>query len=151
MESVEYNKRNNMKSNLDYVRSIYTEEKGNFDKQREAAEQHVPVTTEEKRRFMEMVMRMEEYGQQMFGEGRKMSDKCSNLREMVEMAQRITTDLTESDDTQFEKVSLQRELKRVEEDLKLMEKSCSEADMLVERAMRAYENMSYGMNRLFGK
>lgn len=140
-----------MKSNLDYVRSIYTEHKGDFDKQQESAEQHVPVTTEEKRRFMEMVMRMEEYGQQMFGEGKKMSDQCSNLREMVEMAQRITTDLTESDDTQFEKVSLQRELKRVEEDLKLMEKSCSEADMLVERAMRAYENMSYGMNRLFGK
>lgn len=140
-----------MKSNLDYVRSIYTEQKGNFDEQREAAEQHVPVTIQEKKQFMEMVTRMEEYGQRMFGEGKKMSDQCSNLREMVEMAHRITTELTESDDTRFEKVSLQRELKRVEEDLKLMEKSCSEADMLVERAMRAYENMSYGMNRLFGK
>lgn len=140
-----------MKSNLDYVRAIYTEQKGNFDEQREAAEQHVPVTIQEKKQFMEMVTRMEEYGQRMFGEGKKMSDQCSNLREMVEMAHRITTELTESDDIQFEKVSLQRELKRVEEDLKLMEKSCSEADMLVERAMRAYENMSYGMNRLFGK
>jgi len=140
-----------MNSNLDYVRSIYKEQKGDFKKQYESKEQHIPVTTEEKRRFMEMVMRMEEYGQQMFGEGRKMSEQCSNLREMVEMAQRITTELTESDEMQFEKVSLKRELKRVEDDLKLMEKSCNEADMLVERAMRAYENMSYGMNRLFGK
>ncbi len=140
-----------MKSNLDYVRSIYTEQKGNFDKQQETAEQHIPVTTEEKRRFMEMVMRMEEYGQQMFGEGKKMSDQCSNLREMVEMAQRITTDLTESDEAQFEKVSLQRELKRVQDDMNLVEKTCQEADILMERAMRAYENMSYGMNRLFGK
>ena len=140
-----------MKSNLDYVRSIYTEQKGNFDEQREAAEQHVPVTIQEKRRFMEMVMRMEEYGQQMFGEGRKMSEQCSNLREMVEMAQRITTDLTESDDAQFEKVSLQRELKRVQDDMNLVEKTCQEADILMERALRAYENMSYGMNRLFGK
>jgi hypothetical protein len=151
MESVEYNKRNNMKSNLDYVRSIYTEQKGNFDEQREAAEQHVPVTIQEKRRFMEMVMRMEEFGQRMFGEGKKMSEQCSNLREMVEMAQRITTDLTESDDAQFEKVSLQRELKRVQDDMNLVEKTCQEADILMERAMRAYENMSYGMNRLFGK
>lgn len=140
-----------MKSNLDYVRSIYTEQKGNFDEQREAAEQHVPVTIQEKRRFMEMVMRMDEFGQRMFGEGKKMSEQCSNLREMVEMAQRITTDLTESDDAQFEKVSLQRELKRVQDDMNLVEKTCQEADILMERAMRAYENMSYGMNRLFGK
>jgi hypothetical protein len=35
--------------------------------------------------------------------------------------------------------------------MKLVEKTCQEADMLMERAMRAYENMSYGMNRLFGK
>lgn len=140
-----------MKSNLDYVRSIYKEQKGDFDKQHEAAEQHVPVTTEEKKRFMEMVMRMEEYGQSMFGEGRKMSEQCSSLREMVDTAKRVVTDLTESDEMQFEKVSLQRELKRVEDDMKLVEKTCQEADMLMERAMRAYENMSYGMNRLFGK
>ena len=151
MESVEYNKRNNMKSNLDFVRSIYNEQKGDFDKQQESAEQHVPVTTEEKKRFMEMVMRMEEYGTSMFGEGRKLSEQCGSLRELVETAKRVVTDLTEADEMQFEKVSLQRELKRVEEDLKLMEKSCNEADMLMERAMRAYENMSYGMNRLFGK
>ena len=140
-----------MKSNLDFVRSIYNEQKGDFDKQQEAAEQHVPVTTEEKKRFMEMVMRMEDYGTSMFGEGRKLSEQCGSLRELVETAKRVVTDLTEADEMQFEKVSLQRELKRVEEDLKLMEKSCNEADMLMERAMRAYENMSYGMNRLFGK
>ena len=140
-----------MKSNLDFVRSIYNEQKGDFDKQQKSAEQHVPVTTEEKKRFMEMVMRMEEYGTSMFGEGRKLSEQCGSLRELVETAKRVVTDLTEADEMQFEKVSLQRELKRVEEDLKLMEKSCNEADMLMERAMRAYENMSYGMNRLFGK
>jgi hypothetical protein len=151
MENVEYNKRNNMKSNLDFVRSIYNEQKGDFGKQQEAAEQHVPVTLEEKKRFMEMVMRMEEYGTRMFGEGRKLSEQCSSLREMVDTAKRVVTDLTESDETQFEKVSLQRELKRVEDDMNLVEKTCQEADMLMERAMRAYENMSYGMNRLFGK
>ena len=140
-----------MKSNLDFVRSIYNEQKGDFNEQQKAAEQHVPVTTEEKKRFMEMVMRMEEYGTSMFGEGRKLSEQCGSLRELVETAKRVVTDLTEADEMQFEKVSLQRELKRVEEDLKLMEKSCNEADMLMERAMRAYENMSYGMNRLFGK
>lgn len=140
-----------MKSNLDYVRSIYNEQKGDFDKQQEEAEQHVPVTMEEKQRFMEMVNRMEEYGYSMFGEGRKLSEKCGSLHEMVETAKRVITDLTEADEMQFEKVSLQREMKRVEEDLKLMEKSCNEADVLMERAMRAYENMSYGMNRLFGK
>lgn len=137
--------------NLDIVRQLYAEQKGNFQEQQEAAEQHVPVTTEEKRQFMEMVQNMESYGQQMFGEGRKLSEQCSTLREMVETAKRITTDLTENDEAQFERVSLQRELKRVEEDLKLMEKSCNEADVLMERAMRAYENMQYGMNRLFGK
>ena len=140
-----------MKSNLDFVRSIYNEQKGDFDKQQEAAEQHIPVTTEEKKRFMEMVMRMEEYGTSMFGEGRKLSEQCGSLRELVETAKRVVTDLTESDEMQFEKVSLQRELKRVEDDMKLVEKTCQEADMLMERAMRAYENMSYGMNRLFGK
>lgn len=140
-----------MKSNLDFVRSIYNEQKGDFDKQQQAAEQHVPVTTEEKKRFMEMVMRMEEYGTSMFGEGRKLSEQCSSLRELVETAKRVVTDLTEADEMQFEKVSLQRELKRVEDDMKLVEKTCQEADMLMERAMRAYENMSYGMNRLFGK
>lgn len=140
-----------MNSNLDYVRSIYKEQKGDFKKQYESKEQHVPTTTQEKRKFMEMVQNMETYGHQIFGDGRKMSEQCSSLREMVEMAHRITTDLTESDEMQFEKVSLKREMKRVEDDLKLMEKSCNEADMLVERAMRAYENMSYGMNRLFGK
>jgi len=140
-----------MKSNLDFVRSIYNEQKGDFDKQQEAAEQHVPVTTEEKKRFMEMVMRMEEYGTSMFGEGRKLSEQCGSLRELVETAKRVVTDLTEADEMQFEKVSLQRELKRVEDDMKLVEKTCQEADMLMERAMRAYENMSYGMNRLFGK
>ena len=140
-----------MKSNLDFVRSIYNEQKGDFDKQQEAAEQHVPVTTEEKKRFMEMVMRMEDYGTSMFGEGRKLSEQCGSLRELVETAKRVVTDLTEADEMQFEKVSLQRELKRVEDDMKLVEKTCQEADMLMERAMRAYENMSYGMNRLFGK
>lgn len=140
-----------MKSNLDFVRSIYNEQKGDFNKQQEAAEQHVPVTTEEKKRFMEMVMRMEDYGTSMFGEGRKLSEQCGSLRELVETAKRVVTDLTESDEMQFEKVSLQRELKRVEDDMKLVEKTCQEADMLMERAMRAYENMSYGMNRLFGK
>ena len=140
-----------MKSNLDFVRSIYNEQKGDFNKQQEAAEQHVPVTTEEKKRFMEMVMRMEEYGTSMFGEGRKLSEQCGSLRELVETAKRVVTDLTEADEMQFEKVSLQRELKRVEDDMKLVEKTCQEADMLMERAMRAYENMSYGMNRLFGK
>ena len=140
-----------MKSNLDFVRSIYNEQKGDFDKQQEATEQHVPVTTEEKKRFMEMVMRMEEYGTSMFGEGRKLSEQCGSLRELVETAKRVVTDLTEADEMQFEKVSLQRELKRVEDDMKLVEKTCQEADMLMERAMRAYENMSYGMNRLFGK
>jgi len=140
-----------MKSNLDFVRSIYNEQKGDFNEQQKAAEQHVPVTTEEKKRFMEMVMRMEEYGTSMFGEGRKLSEQCGSLRELVETAKRVVTDLTESDEMQFEKVSLQRELKRVEDDMKLVEKTCQEADMLMERAMRAYENMSYGMNRLFGK
>ena len=140
-----------MKSNLDFVRSIYNEQKGDFDKQQESAEQHVPVTTEEKKRFMEMVMRMEEYGTSMFGEGRKLSEQCGSLRELVETAKRVVTDLTEAEEMQFEKVSLQRELKRVEDDMKLVEKTCQEADMLMERAMRAYENMSYGMNRLFGK
>ena len=140
-----------MKSNLDFVRSIYNEQKGDFNKQQEAAEQHVPVTTEEKKRFMEMVMRMEEYGTSMFGEGRKLSEQCGSLRELVETAKRVVTELTEADEMQFEKVSLQRELKRVEDDMKLVEKTCQEADMLMERAMRAYENMSYGMNRLFGK
>ena len=140
-----------MKSNLDFVRSIYNEQKGDFNEQQKAAEQHVPVTTEEKKRFMEMVMRMEEYGTSMFGEGRKLSEQCGSLRELVETAKRVVTDLTDSDEMQFEKVSLQRELKRVEDDMKLVEKTCQEADMLMERAMRAYENMSYGMNRLFGK
>ena len=140
-----------MKSNLDFVRSIYNEQKGDFDKQQKSAEQHVPVTTEEKKRFMEMVMRMEDYGTSMFGEGRKLSEQCGSLRELVETAKRVVTDLTEADEMQFEKVSLQRELKRVEDDMKLVEKTCQEADMLMERAMRAYENMSYGMNRLFGK
>ena len=140
-----------MKSNLDFVRSIYNEQKGDFNEQQKAAEQHVPVTTEEKKRFMEMVIRMEEYGTSMFGEGRKLSEQCGSLRELVETAKRVVTDLTDSDEMQFEKVSLQRELKRVEDDMKLVEKTCQEADMLMERAMRAYENMSYGMNRLFGK
>ena len=98
-----------MKSNLDFVRSIYNEQKGDFNKQQEAAEQHVPVTTEEKKRFMEMVMRMEEYGTSMFGEGRKLSEQCGSLRELVETAKRVVTDLTEADEMQFEKVSLQRE------------------------------------------
>ena len=116
-----------MKSNLDFVRSIYNEQKGDFDKQQEAAEQHVPVTTEEKKRFMEMVMRMEEYGTSMFGEGRKLSEQCGSLRELVETAKRVVTDLTEADEMQFEKVSLQRELKRVEDDMKLVEKTCAMA------------------------
>ncbi len=151
MENVEFNKINIMKSNLDFVRSIYNEQKGDFGKQQESAEQHVPVTLEEKKRFMEMVSRMEEYGRSMFGDGRKLSEQCSNLRDIVDTAKRVVTDLTESDEMQFEKVSLQRELKRVEDDMKLVEKTCNEADMLMERATRAYENMSYGMNRLFGK
>ena len=138
-----------MKSNLDYVRSIYKESKAVLDNQE--TEEKLPLTQEEKQYMMEYMQVMEDRCNEMYGGPSKYEESAKQVKRVVDIAERLTTELSEAEGSNVDEVMIRREVKRLVDDAKLYDKSCQEAALAEARAKRCYEDMKYQMERLYGQ
>jgi len=138
-----------MKSNLDYVRSIYKEQKHVLDNQQ--AEQKLPLTEEEKRHLVEYMRMMEDRCNEMYGGPSKYEESANEVNRVVDIAERLTTELSEAEGSNVDQVMIRREVKRLVDDAKLYDKSCQEAALAEARAKRCYEDLRYQLERLYGQ
>jgi hypothetical protein len=138
-----------MKSNLDYIRSIYKEQKDVLDNQQ--VEEKLPLTEEEKRYMMEYMQMMESNCNEMYGGPSKYEESAKQVNRVIDIAERLTKELSEADGSKVDDVMMRREVKRLVDDAKLYEKSCQEAALAEARAKRCYEDLSYQLERLYGQ
>jgi hypothetical protein len=114
-------------------------------------EQPLPLTTEEKQYMVTYMRHMEAHCKTMYGEGSRYEESAKQVNRIVDIADRLTNELSESEESDVDKVVVTKEMKRIREDAKLYEKSCQEAALAEARAKHAYENLIYEMNRLYGQ
>lgn len=138
-----------MKSNLDYIRSIYKEQKDVLDNQQ--VEEKLPLTEEEKRYMMEYMQMMESNCNEMYGGPSKYEESAKQVNRVIDIAERLTKELSEAGGSKVDDVMMRREVKRLVDDAKLYEKSCQEAALAEARAKRCYEDLSYQLERLYGQ
>jgi G3E family GTPase len=101
------------------------------------------VTIEEKRKFVNSLKQYSKLGERVYGAD--MSEVLEEMRQIVETADSIV--LSEIDG--FDAVTENRMLKRLKEDYKIFEASCSEMKQLQERLSTTYENIGRMLERYF--
>ena len=138
-----------MKSNLDYVRSIYKEQKDVLENQQEP--EKLPLTEEDKRYMVEYMRMMESNCNEMYGGPSKYEESAKQVNRVIDIAERLTKELSEAEGSNVDEVMMRREVKRLVDDAKLYEKSCQEASLAEARAKRCYEDLSYQLERLYGQ
>lgn len=134
--------------NLNQVKNFLYEKDLNMDTEQEAPQ---PLTPEEKKYMVEYMQMMEMHCNEMYGNSARFTESAKRVNRIVDIAERLTTELSEAEDSNVDQIMARREIKRLVDDAKLYEKSCQEAALAEERAKRLYENMKYQLERLYGQ
>jgi len=137
--------------NLNKVKNfLYEKDLNNLNKEG-SPEKTLPLTQEEKQYMVEYMRQMEMHCNEMYGQPTKYEESAKQVNRIVDIAERLTTELSEAEDSKVDGIMVRREIKRLIDDAKLYEKSCNEAALAEARAKRCYEDMKYQMERLYGQ
>lgn len=108
-------------------------------------EDEVKLTPEEKAKYMESISRFNEYGSQIY-RSTDIEETLKNIKKIVEFASKNIVD--ESGDW-FDKVTLTRHSKKMQESLKLFEKTATEMKQLQQRIESLYEEIGETLGKYY--
>jgi predicted nucleic acid binding AN1-type Zn finger protein len=117
----------------------------NEQKEPSHGEEEVKLTPEEKLKYMESISRFNEYGSQIY-RSTDIEETLKNIKKIVEFASKNIVD--ESGDW-FDKVTLTRHSKKMQESLKLFEKTATEMKQLQQRIESVYEEIGETLSKYY--
>lgn len=127
---------------IDSVISEVINENYNGDKQEE---NRPKLTPEEKQQYLESISKFNEYGKSIY-RTQDMTEAYKNIKKIVEFASQNIVD--ESGDW-FDKVTLSRHSKKMQESLKIFEKTATEMNQLQQRLEAVYEEIGQTLGRYY--
>jgi len=113
--------------------------------EKEEAEQSPILTPEEKKQYVEAIGKFNEYGKSIYRKD-ELKRTFSEIKKIVEFASKNIVD--ESGDW-FDKVTLNRHSKKLNESLKLFEKTAQEMTQLQQRLEALYEEMGETLSKYY--
>lgn len=113
------------------------------EKETEQPEQK--LTPEEKQQYLEAISRFNEYGKSIYRHA-DMRESYKKIKKIVEFASKNIVD--ESGDW-FDKVTLSRHSKKMQESLKIFEKTATEMTQLQQRLEAVYEEIGQTLGRYY--
>ena len=117
----------------------------NEEKEHSHGEEEVKLTPEEKAKYMESISKFNEYGSQIY-RSTDIEETLKNIKKIVEFASKNIVD--ESGDW-FDKVTLTRHSKKMQESLKLFEKTATEMKQLQQRIEAVYEEIGETLSKYY--
>jgi hypothetical protein len=103
------------------------------------------MTAEEKQQYMEAISRFNEYGKSVYRQS-NLEQTIKHIKKLVEFASKNIVD--ESGDW-FDKVTLTRHSKKMQESAKLFEKTATEMTQLQQRLEALYEELGQTLGRYY--
>ena len=116
----------------------------NIDQDKEEKEE-VKLTPEQKQQYIESISKFNEYGKSIYRSD-EVSETFNRIKELVEFASKNIVD--ESGDW-FDKVTLTRHSKKMQESLKIFEKTATEMTQLQQRLEAVYEEIGQTLGRYY--
>lgn len=116
----------------------------NIDQDKEQQEE-VKLTPEQKQQYIESISKFNEYGKSIYRSD-EVSETFNRIKELVEFASKNIVD--ESGDW-FDKVTLTRHSKKMQESLKIFEKTATEMTQLQQRLEAVYEEIGQTLGRYY--
>ena len=116
----------------------------NIDQDKEQQEE-VKLTPEQKQKYIESISKFNEYGKSIYRSD-EVIETFNHIKELVEFASKNIVD--ESGDW-FDKVTLTRHSKKMQESLKIFEKTATEMTQLQQRLEAVYEEIGQTLGRYY--
>jgi hypothetical protein len=108
-------------------------------------ESELSYTKEERRAFMESLRQYGAFKNEIY-RSKRLKEIAQQIGEMVSNVNTFTIKET---DGWFDKVSVSRDLKSLQDDYKLFEKTCGEITQLQQRLENLYENMGGKLSKYY--
>lgn len=108
-------------------------------------ESEIPYSKEERSAFLESLKQFSSFKNEIY-RSKKLKEISKTIGTLIENAEVFT--LSEIDDN-FDKISVNRDLKEIKTDYKLFEKTCSEMHVLQQRLEAVYENIGNKLSRYY--
>lgn len=109
-------------------------------------EQERPILTpEEKQQYLEAISRFNEYGKHIY-RATGMQEAAKHIKKIVEFA---SSNIVDESGDWFDKVTLTRHSKKMQESLKLFEKTAHEMTQLQQRLEAVYEELGQTLGRYY--
>jgi Asp-tRNA(Asn)/Glu-tRNA(Gln) amidotransferase A subunit family amidase len=105
----------------------------------------IELTDEIKQKFLEAVKSFNKYGESIYREA-KLKDTMEEICEIGKLAEKIT--LSETEDW-FDGISVKKDMKNLNEDVKLFEKTCNEVNQLQQRLESCFESIGHQLNKYY--
>jgi len=109
------------------------------------SEGKVPMTTEQKKAFLEAVYKFAEHSNSIYRQ-HNIKETSKFLGELIEAASNLT--LSETEDW-FDGITVNRHMKHLSEAFKIFEKTATEMDTLQQRLEAAYEDIGSTLNKYY--
>jgi len=109
------------------------------------SEDKIPMTTEQKKAFLEAVYKFAEHSNSIYRQ-HNIKETSKYLGELIEAASNLT--LSETEDW-FDGVTVGRHMKHLSEAYKIFEKTAAEMDTLQQRLEAAYEDIGSTLNKYY--
>lgn len=103
------------------------------------------LTPEEKHQYLEAISRFHEYGKNIY-RADNMRETAKHIKKIVEFA---SSNIVDESGDWFDKVTLTRHSKKMQESLKLFEKTASEMTQLQQRLEAVYEELGQTLGRYY--
>lgn len=103
------------------------------------------LTPEEKQQYLEAIGRFNEYGKQIY-RSTDMKEAASRIKKIVEFA---STNIVDESGDWFDKVTLSRHSKKMQESVKLFEKTAQEITQLQQRLESVYEEIGETLGKYY--
>lgn len=108
-------------------------------------ESEIPYSKEERSAFLESLKQFSSFKNEIY-RSKKLKEISKTIGALIENAEVFT--LSEIDDN-FDKISVNRDLKEIKTDYKMFEKTCSEMHVLQQRLEAVYENIGGKLSRYY--
>ena len=108
-------------------------------------ESEIPYSKEERSAFLESLKQFSSFKNEIY-RSKKLKEISKTIGALIENAEVFT--LSEIDDN-FDKISVNRDLKEIKTDYKMFEKTCSEMHVLQQRLEAVYENIGNKLSRYY--
>ena len=128
--------------NLNAIRDLLYEQ--NIKKETVFGDEPTPLTTEEKRQFVEACKTFSHMGESVYGSG-KLTEIVERISSIVETASQLVTEEGEMVDS----ISANRQMKGTKEALKEFQKSANEVMIHERRMAEAFEDIAHGIQKYF--